>query len=92
MDDLTGSIFSELKSKKPIDIYRRNLQRTYVEVLGKVLVQTDNAAKNSDITSTVRAHIKKIDASLTAYTTPDISSVYHKDDLKSRIRNILDPR
>lgn len=92
MDDLTGSIFSELKLKKPIDIYRRNLQRTYVEVLGKVLVQTDNAAKNSDITSTVRAHIKKIDASLTAYITPDISSVYHKDDLKSRIRNILDPR
>jgi len=92
MEDLTGAIFSEVKLKKPIDIYRRNLQRTYVEVLGKVLVQTDNAAKNSDIISTVRAHIKKIDAALTAYTTQDISSTYHKDDLKSRIKNILDPR
>jgi Met-zincin/Domain of unknown function (DUF5117)/Domain of unknown function (DUF5118) len=92
MGDLTDAIFSEVKSKKPIDIYRRNLQRTYVEVLGKVLVQTDNAAKNSDITSTVRAHIKKIDASLTSYNTADISSTYHKDDLKSRIKDILDPR
>lgn len=31
MTDLRGSIWSELKSKKVIDIYRRNLQKVFVE-------------------------------------------------------------
>ncbi len=92
MDDLTNAIFTEVKSKKSIDIYRRNLQRTYVDALGKALEQKDNAAKNSDITATVRAQIKKIDTMLATYASADISSAYHKDDLRSRIKNILDPK
>jgi len=92
MDDLTSAIFSEVKSKKSIDIYRRNLQRTYVDALGKALIQSDNAAKNSDITATVRAQIKKIDTSLASYTSIDISSANHADDLRSRIKEILDPK
>ncbi len=92
MDDLTNAIFTEVKSKKSIDIYRRNLQRTYVDALGKALDQKDNAAKNSDITATVRAHIKKIDTMLSIYTSTDISSAYHKDDLRSRIKDVLDPK
>jgi hypothetical protein len=92
MDDLTNAIFTEVKSKKSIDIYRRNLQRTYVDALGKALEQKDNAAKNSDITATVRAQIKKIDTMLATYASNDISSTYHKDDLRSRIKNILDPK
>lgn len=31
MTDLRGGIWSELKSRKPIDIYRRNLQKVYAE-------------------------------------------------------------
>jgi len=92
MDDLTNAIFSEVKSKKPIDIYRRNLQRTYIETLGKALDLKDNASKNSDISATVRAHFKKIDALLTSYISSDVSSTYHKDDLRSRIKFILDPK
>ncbi|HMR90098.1 MAG TPA: zinc-dependent metalloprotease, partial [Saprospiraceae bacterium] len=92
MDDLTNAIFAEVKSKKSIDIYRRNLQRTYVDALGKALDQKDNAAKNSDITATVRAHIKKIDSILSSYASSDLSSANHKDDLRSRIKDILDPK
>ncbi|WP_181305748.1 zinc-dependent metalloprotease [Rufibacter sp. XAAS-G3-1] len=32
-EDLNGSIFKEVKSKKAIDVYRRNLQKIYVEQL-----------------------------------------------------------
>ena len=32
-DDIRGGIWGELKSKKPIDLYRRNLQKGYVEKL-----------------------------------------------------------
>ena len=31
--DLNGSIFSELKANQPIDVYRRNLQKLYVDKL-----------------------------------------------------------
>ncbi len=31
--DLQGSVFSELKTNTPIDVYRRNLQKAYVEKL-----------------------------------------------------------
>lgn len=31
--DLNGSIFTELKSSQPIDVYRRNLQKLYVDKL-----------------------------------------------------------
>ncbi|MXV16991.1 zinc-dependent metalloprotease [Hufsiella ginkgonis] len=31
--DIQGSVFSELKANKPVDVYRRNLQKIYVEQL-----------------------------------------------------------
>jgi hypothetical protein len=31
--DMQGSVFSELKANQPIDVYRRNLQKAYVEKL-----------------------------------------------------------
>jgi hypothetical protein len=37
MIDLRGSIWSELKSKKVIDIYRRNLQKVFVEKVTSLL-------------------------------------------------------
>jgi hypothetical protein len=35
--DMQGSVFSELKSNKPIDVYRRNLQKMYVEKLISIM-------------------------------------------------------
>jgi len=37
MNDLRKGIWSELATKQPIDIYRRNLQKTYVEALDKLI-------------------------------------------------------
>lgn len=37
LGDLKQSVFTELASKKPIDIYRRNLQKSYVERLGNII-------------------------------------------------------
>lgn len=42
--DIQGTIFSELKSDTPIDVYRRNLQKTYVEKL-IALVKPTTAAQ-----------------------------------------------
>ncbi len=37
LGDLKQSIFTELAAKKPIDIYRRNLQKSYIERLGNII-------------------------------------------------------
>ena len=37
LGDLKQNVFTELSAKKPIDIYRRNLQKAYVERLGNLI-------------------------------------------------------
>jgi hypothetical protein len=37
LNDLKQSVFTELAAKKPVDVYRRNLQKSYVERLGSIL-------------------------------------------------------
>lgn len=37
LGDLKANVFTELTTKKPIDIYRRNLQKSYVEKLGSLI-------------------------------------------------------
>jgi len=37
LGDLKQNIFTELAAKKPIDVYRRNLQKAYVERLGALI-------------------------------------------------------
>lgn len=37
LDDLKNGIWSELASRKPIEIYRRNLQKSYVERIGQIV-------------------------------------------------------
>ncbi|PWU02610.1 MAG: hypothetical protein C5B52_05160 [Bacteroidetes bacterium] len=37
MNDLKQSIWSELAAKKPIDVYRRNLQKSYIERIGQIV-------------------------------------------------------
>jgi hypothetical protein len=37
LSDLKQNVFTELTTKKPIDIYRRNLQKAYIERLGNII-------------------------------------------------------
>ena len=75
LGDLKQSIFTELTSKKAIDIYRRNLQKSYVERLGNIInppafqggitFSFGNAApvldtKKSDILSYLKGHAKEL--------------------------------
>ncbi|MBK9257964.1 MAG: zinc-dependent metalloprotease [Saprospiraceae bacterium] len=91
-EDLTKGIFEEIRLKKPVDIYRRNLQRTFTDALIKMLEQSDNSAKNSDIISTVKGNLRNIDSLLTAYQVSEKSSDNHKRDLRDRIKKALDPK
>jgi len=45
--DLNGSIFTELKSNQPIDVYRRNLQKLYVDKLIAIVKPAAPVAVNA---------------------------------------------
>jgi hypothetical protein len=74
--DLKKGIWSELPARKPIDIYRRNLQKSYVNILnnivnpssapasvpgiGGITITVSSSTDKSDIRSFVRAHLSAL--------------------------------
>lgn len=75
MSDLKKGIWSELAAKKKIDVYRRNLQKSYITILtnllnpaspassaggGFVITITSSSPDKSDIKSVVRAHLAQL--------------------------------
>lgn len=100
MEDLRSGIFSELKTGKPIDTYRRNLQRAYVDRLSYLMAE-EQKGKNrtkidvnqSDIRSVARAELKTLDENIRRAIgrTSDKMSRIHLLDLRERIDIILNP-
>ncbi len=81
LSDLKQSIFTELTSKKPVDVYRRNLQKSYVERLGVIInppaaaggvtITFGNATpvldiKKSDILSNLKGHARELKSQVDA--------------------------
>ena len=82
MNDLRSGIWSELASKKPIDVYRRNLQKAYIERIGTIVNPPPPAAstfggititfgpsidsRKSDIISVLKGTLRQIKADITA--------------------------
>jgi len=64
MADLNASIFSELKSGTPIDVYRRNLQKNYVARLISIVNDPAANASNNDISSVIKSELKALNDSI----------------------------
>ncbi len=71
------------------DEYRRNLQRSYVDVLSNLLKLENDRYDQTDIKAYARGHLKKLINSSSS-GSDDISR-FHIDELKERIRIVLDP-
>ncbi len=103
--DLRKGIFSELKTNAPIDVYRRNLQKLFVNNLIEAL---DNDGKKTamglnrrpvkysetDIPSIARGQLQELknQFKLGAVATSDRLSKFHLNDLISKIDTALSPR
>ena len=102
MSDLRAGLFSELKSRQAIDIYRRNLQRAYVERLEFIMTEDQSGGRffngtrvnvgQSDIRAVVRAELKDLKRDLQNNRLRDRMSSIHSEDLVERINMILDPK
>jgi hypothetical protein len=91
VDDLHAGLFSELKADRiEIDLYRRNLQRAYVDLLAGFL---DNPTEDSDLPALARSELSKLskEAGTVLGRSADAMVRAHLEDLKTRAEHALDP-
>ncbi len=92
LDDLHAGIWGELKSDSiTIDLYRRNLQRAFVEILIGAL---DPPRTSSDLTALARGELQRTAREIheNLSKSKDTTTRYHLDDLNARILQALEPR
>lgn len=105
--DLKKGIWRELAVRKPVDIYRRNLQKSYVNTLigliappsttttGTITITTSGISTDkSDVKSGVMAHLSALRAEINnaAVAIADPMTKYHLQDLSKRIDKALNPK
>ncbi len=90
--DMNDAIFSEVTTGGSIDTYRRSLQRSYVEQLGKLLSSDDSIVANSDVPAIARGNLKRIQQQISSRANGNDLSAYHLADLTVRIEEILMPK
>lgn len=99
LDDLSKAIWLELKSKSFIDLYRRNLQKIYIDRLIQLVDPSEETLKNiseslsrvstdlTDIPSIVKAHIQNliraINIALPGYSDSKIK--WHLEDVRNKL-------
>jgi len=86
-DDTRRGIFAEVYSGEAVDTYRRNLQRAYIDLLGKTVYSTDSEVDQSDIKAVARATMMLLEEDIqeNMKKQKDSMSKYHMEDLLARI-------
>jgi len=108
MKDVRKGLFSELRTGKSIDIYRRNLQRAYIDRLDFIMNNEQRSnippqfrrqfgdtqvnVSQSDIRAVVRAELKALNSTLKSARGRDAMSRVHIADAIERVNLILDPK
>ncbi|MER3497691.1 MAG: hypothetical protein C4308_03145 [Chitinophagaceae bacterium] len=107
LSDLKQNVFTELSTKKPIDIYRRNLQKAYIERVGVLINPAPTTGvtiqfgpppkvvdtKKSDVFSFLKGNLRELKAmaDAAAASATDKATKYHLQDISDRINKILNP-
>ncbi|MTE28047.1 DUF5117 domain-containing protein [Winogradskyella sp. ZXX205] len=106
MKDLRQGVWSELRTGKKIDTYRRNLQRAHIDRLAYLMTAENQSGRSrspyvkttpvntsqSDIRAVVRAELKTLRSQLRSARGGDAMSRIHIADAIERINDILDPK
>jgi len=106
LTDLRRGIWSELTARQPIDIYRRNLQKSFVERMVRAIVPEASSnsqggaatvgssfTRTTDAISLAKAQLRSLQADIRAAlpTYKDAASRAHLQDVNDRITMALDP-
>jgi hypothetical protein len=94
MATIHKGIWKDLNSGKPIDPYRRGLQKSYVGAMQDILGSNKPAVTETDVYSIARADfirlLSEIHSAIPGQT--DDLSRYHLLDLEVRIKNTLEAK
>ncbi len=106
MRDLRRGIWSEARTGRAADTYRRNLQRAHIDALANLMVAPNQRkapdfggyqkstavnTSQSDIRSVARAELNTLRRSLRSARGGDVMTRMHYQDAVERINVILDP-
>lgn len=91
--DLRDGIWSELSNGSSIDVYRRNLQRTYVIHINELMSSSDDSVHGSDIKALLRDELESLTQQVDRAINRSSNrlTIIHLRDIQSRIEYILDP-
>ncbi|MBS7563489.1 zinc-dependent metalloprotease [Mucilaginibacter sp. Bleaf8] len=105
MADMQNIIFREVKSNQAIDVYRRNLQKLYVDKLIDMVKPQPAGAQQAafsfgrpaeleqtDAKSVAKAQLRSINNLIKSANISDSMSTYHLQDLSDRIMEALNPK
>ena len=107
LTDLQQGVWSELNTHKPIDVYRRNLQKAYIERMRSIVNLAPSFSfsggsfnfgsgvdtRKSDIISIVKGTLRALNSDIKAALPliQDKMTRYHLQDVQERIDTILFP-
>ncbi|MDP4269431.1 MAG: hypothetical protein Q8909_04825, partial [Bacteroidota bacterium] len=104
LTDLEKCIYEELSTRKPVDYYRRSLQKAYVNELFNAVFTTTNeiggtpmineSVAKTDVPSIVKVHLATLKSKIDAASASgsDAMTRIHYKDLSERIGVILNKR
>lgn len=90
--DLRRGIFSETAAQQNVDVFRRNLQKSFIERMGTLM--NIKGAENSDLISIVRGELNVLKSQLRTASNRAVNRItkYHYKDGIARINDILNPK
>ena len=90
--DLRTGLFYEANYLKNVDLFRRNLQKSFIDRLATLF--NNKETKNSDINSIVRGELEMMNFQLTIAKGRRINRItkYHYRDCLAKIKEILYPK
>jgi len=106
VDDLQAGVFSELKANEPkVDPIRRQLQRSYVDILKNEFTSSspalptftprggfgDSGTRTSELRAVARVALVKLEKDLAAAKAKakDVATIGHLEDLQAEIKDTL---
>ena len=90
--DLRSGIFSEANYIKNVDVFRRNLQKSFIDRLATLF--NSKELKNTDINAVIRGELAMMDFQLTLAKTKRVNRItkYHYRDCLAKVKEILNPK
>jgi hypothetical protein len=102
LQELRKGIWSETTGSSNVDVFRRNLQRAYVERMGYLMTGDLNPKRSnqyfnvaqSDVRALVRGELNQLKSQVASAAAGSVNTVtkYHYKDVLKRVELILDPK